>query len=361
METHLAFVDLQKAYDTVPVSKLWRVLEQSNINHTYVTALKELYRESKSRIRVGKCVTEELMVNKGLRQGCCVSPTLFKIYIAMALKNWKRKVQGMGIEIDDSCLFTLQFADDQVIVANDKEDVQYMMRKLIEEYREWGLTVNIAKTKYLCVGTQDGNLELDNGQEILQCQEYEYLGITFDNTGTDVKEIGKRIVKAKKVIGALNGILWSKEITKKRKFNIYEAMVKSTLLYGSETWRISDRHKKRVEAVEMDAIRRSMRISRRERIRNDIIKQRMGIEDAITQDIENKQLTWYGHVERMSNTRWPKRVLHWQPTGRRKRGRPKQEWQKTMHKCMSERNLTPEDCEDRRGWKLGVGQRRKTF
>ncbi|KAH1021945.1 hypothetical protein HUJ04_011428 [Dendroctonus ponderosae] len=67
---------------------------------------------------------------------------------------------------------------------------------------------------------QDGNLEVGNGQEILQCQQYEYLGITFENTGTDVKEIEKRIVKARKPLGCLNGILWSKETTKKWKFNI---------------------------------------------------------------------------------------------------------------------------------------------
>ncbi|XP_030767351.1 uncharacterized protein LOC115891091 [Sitophilus oryzae] len=113
----------------------------------------------------------------------------------------------MGIEIDNECLFTLQFADDQIIVANDKDDMQYMLRKLIEEYGEWGLTVNIAKTKYLCIGAQEGNLNLDNGQEIKQCQEYEYLGITFDNTGTDGREIEKRIINAKKIIGCLNGIL----------------------------------------------------------------------------------------------------------------------------------------------------------
>ncbi|XP_060528145.1 UDP-glycosyltransferase UGT5-like isoform X2 [Cylas formicarius] len=68
----------------------------------------------------------------------------------------------------------------------------------------------------------------------------------------------------------------------------------------------------------MDAIRRSMRISRRERIRSDTIKQRMGLEGTITQDIEKKQLTCYGHVERTSNTLWPKRILHWQPTEKRK-------------------------------------------
>lgn len=250
---------------------------------------------------------------------------------------------------------------DQIIVANDKDDMQYMLRKLIEEYGEWGLTVNIAKTKYLCVGAQEGNLNLDNGHEIIQCQEYEYLGITFDNTGTDGREIEKRIINAKKIIGCLNGILWSKSITKRRKFNIYETMIKSNLLYGAETWRITERYKKRIEAVEMDAIRRSMGISRQQRIRNNTIKQQMGIEGTITQDIEKKQLIWYGHVERMNNTRWPKKIINWQPRGRRKQGRPKLEWQKSVHKAMSERNLSTEDCTNRTGWKLGIGQRRKTF
>lgn len=36
METHITFVDLQKAYDTVPICKLWTVLQQSNINHIYI-------------------------------------------------------------------------------------------------------------------------------------------------------------------------------------------------------------------------------------------------------------------------------------------------------------------------------------
>lgn len=361
IETHITFVDLQKAYDTVPISKLWKVLEQSNINHTYIHALQELYKDSKSRVKVGKYVTQEFLVNKGLRQGCCVSPTLFKIYVAAALKKWKRKVHGMGIQLNDRCMYTLQFADDQVVIANDKYDMQYMMRKLIAEYAEWGLSVNIEKTQYLCIGTEPSTLDLENGQEISNCQNYVYLGVTFDDTGTDTKEIEKRIIQARKIITCLNSIFWSKEITKRRKFNIYETMVKSTLLYGAETWRITEKYKAKVEAVEMDAMRRSLCISRTSHIRNDTVKQQMGIEGSIVTDIDNKQLTWYGHVQRMPETRLPKQVLEWQPTGRRRRGRPRLEWQKAIQKSMSDRNLIPEDCEDRRGWRIGVGQRRKTF
>jgi hypothetical protein len=57
------------------------------------------------------------------------------------------------------------------------------------------------------------------------------------------------------------GILWSKDIRKERKLNVYNALIKSSLLYGSETWRLTENKKRRVEATEMDAMRRSSRIS----------------------------------------------------------------------------------------------------
>lgn len=103
---------------------------------------------------MGKYLTEEFPVTTGLRQGCCISPTLFKIYVATALRNWKRKIRGIGIELDNECIYTLQFADDQVVIANDVEDMQYMMRKFMEEYTRWSLSVNLDKTKYLCVSNR---------------------------------------------------------------------------------------------------------------------------------------------------------------------------------------------------------------
>ena len=51
----------------------------------------------------------------------------------------------------------------------------------------------------------------------------------------------------------LNGILCSKDIRKERKLNIYNALIKSSLLCGSETWRLSENNKRWVEATEMDA------------------------------------------------------------------------------------------------------------
>lgn len=52
----------------------------------------------------------------------------------------------MGIELDNTILYTLQFANDLVIILNDKKGMEY---KLIEEYEIWGLKVNIQKIEFL--------------------------------------------------------------------------------------------------------------------------------------------------------------------------------------------------------------------
>jgi hypothetical protein len=63
-----------------------------------------------------------------------------------------------------------------------------------------------------------------------------------------------------------------------------------------------------VEATEMDALRRSSEISRKDRIRNvtTCIRQQIGLDETIIKDIEQNQLTWYGHVQRMAGGRLSK-------------------------------------------------------
>jgi len=168
-------------------------------------------------------------------------------------------------------------------------------------------------------------------------------------------------IKARKCIACLNGILWSKDIRKKRKLNIYNALIKSSLLYGSETRRLTENNKRQVEATEMDALRRSSGISRKERIINVTIRQQIGLEEPIIKEIEQNQFTWYGHVQRMAEGRLPKIALKWMPKQKRARGRPKKNWIEGIRKAMNERTLNEGQWEDRKQWSLGVGQRRTTF
>ena len=80
--------------------------------------------------------------------------------------------------------------------------------------------------------------------------------------------------------------LWSKDKRKERKLNIYNALIKRSLLYGSEIWRLTENKKRRIEATEMDALRRSSILSRKERIRNVTIRQQIGLEETIIKEIE---------------------------------------------------------------------------
>ena len=99
--------------------------------------------------------------------------------------------------------------------------------------------------------------------------------------------------------------------------NIYNVLIKSSLLYGSETWRLTEDNKRRVEATERDALRRSSRISIKERIRNVTIRHQIGLEETIVKEIEQNQLTWYDHVQRMAERRLLKIALKWMPKQKR--------------------------------------------
>jgi len=112
-------VDLTKAYDSIPISKLWEVLGESNIKNTLIKTLQNLYGNT-AQVKTGNKLSHPFNITKGLRQGCCISLTLFKIYTRKALEEWKCKCFGMGIPVENTTLYTLQFADDQVVLMGDK-------------------------------------------------------------------------------------------------------------------------------------------------------------------------------------------------------------------------------------------------
>jgi hypothetical protein len=106
----------------------------------------------------------------------------------------------------------------------------------------------------------------------------------------------------------------------------------------------------------MDALRRSSRISRKDRIRKVTIRQHFGLEETIMKEIEQNQLAWYGHVQRMAEGRWPKITLKWMPKQRRARGRPKKNWMEGIKKAMNERNLKEGQWEDRKQSRCRTGR-----
>ncbi|XP_045474961.1 uncharacterized protein LOC123680887 [Harmonia axyridis] len=98
-----------------------------------------------------------------------------------------------------------------------------------------------------------------------------------------------------------------------------------------------------------------------DKVRNNVIREIMGIDVDIIETIECKRLKWYGHVERMNDRRWPKRLLQWKPTNRRKRGRPRRSWRQEVDCALEDRGLQPDDWNDCKRWRLGCEKRRQLY
>ncbi|VEN47842.1 unnamed protein product [Callosobruchus maculatus] len=100
-------------------------------------------------------------------------------------------------------------------------------------------------------------------------------------------------------------------------------------------------------------------ISKLDHVRNDRIREIMNVESTILDTIERKRLLWFGHLQRMPSTRWPKRIWQWTPNQRRKRGRPPRCWKDDVMDSMAARGLNEGDWNDRSRWKLGSERRRQ--
>lgn len=359
LETHLVYVDLSKAYDSVPLVKMWEAMERQGIKNIYINTVRNLYTGNTSRIKIGRMLSKSFTVDKGLRQGCCLAPTLFKIFLAETLQNWRNKCGPMGIQIHDVTLYSLNFADDQIIFAEDESDINYMFRKLKEEYRNWGLEINLTKTEYMVVGGLGSNIVLDDGSIIKCCKTYKYLGTMMSNEGGSEIEIRHRMQKGRVAIKQLHSIIWNNTIHKDIKRRIYKTIVESIMLYGAELWEVSKKNENKLKAVEMDYWRRSCCVSRLQKIRNEIIREQMQVTAInIIDSIEGRRLSWYGHLKRMSPDRWPQKVYNWQPPQRKKRGRPRLSWNDCVQRSMEDRQMTDKDWSNRERWKRGCERRR---
>jgi hypothetical protein len=111
----------------------------------------------------------------------------------------------------------------------------------------------------------------------------------------------------------------------------------------------------------MDVLRRSARKSRIERIKNEHIKEIMGVKGKpdIIDIIERKRLQLYCHVKRMQEESLPKLIMEWIPGERRKRGRPRKTWMKGVRAAMNTRYLEADQWLNRKELCLGSGRRRQ--
>jgi len=80
----------------------------------------------KVRIKFNNGISEPLHINKGVRQGCGLSPVLFNIYINKITQEFKR-VMKKGIQLNNRKLVNnILYADDQILIATSEDELQTM-------------------------------------------------------------------------------------------------------------------------------------------------------------------------------------------------------------------------------------------
>ncbi len=95
---YFVFVDLKKAYDSVPRKAMWIVLRKIGIPEVLVDIVKSFHKDMKAKVRLEGEELEEIEVTNGLRQGCTMAPSLFNLYACAMTEIWMEKVK----DVDDA-------------------------------------------------------------------------------------------------------------------------------------------------------------------------------------------------------------------------------------------------------------------
>ena len=117
-------------------------------------------------------------------------------------------------------------------------------------------------------------------------------------------------------------------------------LVLSILLYGAETWTLKKEDENRLLVFEMACLRKILGVSRLDKIRNTSIRHSLKISQTVINKIQTKRLRFFGHIQRMPATRYPKILLEANLFEKRPRGRPAKRWTDCIKSDVSTINLT---------------------
>ncbi|EPB74002.1 hypothetical protein ANCCEY_06888 [Ancylostoma ceylanicum] len=169
----LIFVDYGKASNSVEPNAVLNALIHAGVDPAYVNILEQC--------NIGTTTTIQLFdkklhipIEKSVRQGDTISPKLFTsaLQYAMSRLNWDDK----GLMIDGKKLSNLRFADDIVLISDNRLEMNQLLNELNEAGKAIGLEMNMKKTQMMAnQWCDDGEVQLD-GITLKKVDSYVYLG-----------------------------------------------------------------------------------------------------------------------------------------------------------------------------------------
>ena len=226
--TDVIYLDIKKAFDTVPHARLLTKLKAYGIRGDLLQWITNYLTGRKQCVVLNGCKSNWATVKSGVPQGTVLGPILFTIYI-----------NDLPSAVESHCLM---FADDtklfrSVCTANDVIQLQRDLDGLCEWSSKWQLLFHPSKCTLLSIGnstsTHSHNYSMDSSH--LESVEYaKDLGITIDKHLNFHQHCSLTISKANRMLGIITK---SFEYLNKEMFlKIYKTMVRPILEYGNLIW-----------------------------------------------------------------------------------------------------------------------------
>ncbi|CAG9093714.1 unnamed protein product [Plutella xylostella] len=338
-EIHALFVDFEKAFDTLHWSAIWSRLEEVGVPTKIINLVKAMYHNYSCRVCHDGLISDPIEVSAGVRQGCLLSPLLFLVVLDGIMLRVNEQVhQGIDWEPVGN-LQDLDYADDLCLLSNHQSDIQNRLDVLKSESAKAGLKINVGKTKYLRTGDHVDNAILVGTEEVEMVSRFTYLGsVVAGDGGTDL-DVSSRIDKAKGAFACLRSVWQSKHLSRRVKLKIFNTNVKSVLLYGCETWKTTKTLTQKLQVFINRCLRQILKIFWPNTISNVDLWKRCH-EDPVGLQIKRRKWSWIGHTLRRDQNHIPRQALDWNPQGKRKRGRPKQTWRRSIDAEMQDAEMT---------------------
>ena len=155
----------------------------NKIPNYLLNTIKGIYRNTKVRIKFNDDISESIHINKGVRQGCGLSPVLFNIYIHKIIQEFKIVIKK-GIQLNNRKLVnTILYADDQILMATSEDDLQTMAHHLNLIARKYKMTIYSTKTKSMAMwGNHIQRVKIVINDNIIeQVTDFKYWGTLYQN------------------------------------------------------------------------------------------------------------------------------------------------------------------------------------
>ena len=350
---YACFIDFEKAFDRVQHEKLIQILKKIGLDEWDTGLITDLYWKQTAFVQVGGAKSNKILIKRGVRQGCILSPLLFNIYseqiFAEALEE-----QKIGIRIGGEIINNIGYADDTVLLAESMPDLQKLLIDVNDACNRYGLAINIGKTKWMIVSKERiDNVQLELNNKIIErVPRFKYLCAWINENMDPDEEIKIRIALAKSTFCSWSKVLTSRWLSMPLRLRMLKCYVWTRLLYGCETWTLKTAIMNRLEAFEMWSYRRILKISWTEKVRNVDVLKRMEKERELLATNKRRKLEYLGHVLRGPKYELLQTIMYGRIEGKRWIGRKAMSWLRNLRMWT---NLTPEElfhsARDRDKWR----------